>query len=299
MNFEEILNATSLESARRRSNSSLKSLRHMVRDLPPTLGFARRISAHPFSVIAEIKTKSPSMGRMSLVADKTADIAHKIYDRHPIVSAISVLTQESHFGGSEARLRMVRRQSRKPILRKDFIRDEYEVYFSRVIGADAILLMANVVTDKKLFLHLHDLATSLGLDVLCEIHSEEELEVIPPSAKIYGINSRKFKDSRAFFVSKLTRHVSKDATTDLAVFELIHKLPANVLKIAESGMTSNNIGGILKKYPFDAALIGTSLLKGDEKHAEQELNLIESAIAAASSEMASKANQPGSVLAHA
>jgi indole-3-glycerol phosphate synthase len=296
MNLQEILNDTWAESDRRKTKTSLKSLKHKIRDLPPTLGFARRISAHPFSIIAEIKTKSPSMGSMSLFAEQTANIAHKIYERHEIVSAISVLTQESHFGGSEARLRMVRRQSRKPILRKDFIRDEYEVYFSRAIGADAILLMANVITDKSLFSHLHDLATDLGLDVLCEIHTEEEINVIPDSAKICGINSRRFKDSKAFFLASFARHVGKDATTDLAAFDLFGKLPGHVLKIAESGMTSSNLGRVLKKYPFDAALIGSSLLRGTKEHIGQELDLLEAEIAAVSPEMPAKA---GLVFEHA
>ncbi|HSY54601.1 MAG TPA: hypothetical protein VK785_09150, partial [Opitutaceae bacterium] len=82
----------------------------------------------------------------------------------------------------------------------------------------------------------------------------------------------------AFFFSSLTRHVGKDATTDLAAFDLFDKLPKNILKIAESGITSQNVGGVLKKYPFNAALIGTSLLQGDTK---KELDYLDTAITAA------------------
>ncbi len=278
MNLQDVLEAGRLESEQRRRKTSFKSLRQRVRDLPPTLGFARRISSFPFSIIAEIKTKSPSMGAMSLFAEATASRAHFIYQSHPAVSAISVLTQATHFGGSEARLRTVRRQTRKPILRKDFIRDDYEVYFSRAIGADAILLMANVVTDKGQFAELHALALELGLDVLCEIHSEGEMEVIPESARMYGINSRNFRDQKGFLFSKATRHVGADASTDMATFDLFDKLPPNVLKIAESGMTSQNLDGVLRKYPFDAALIGSALLRGDT---QAELDKLNGAIIAA------------------
>ncbi len=296
MHLQDVLDASNLESEVRRRKTSFKSLRQKVRDLPATLGFARRISSLPFSIIAEIKTRSPSMGSMSMFAELTADIAHFIYQSHPAVSAISVLTQMTHFGGSEARLRTVRRQTRKPILRKDFIRDEYEVYFSRAIGADAILLMANVVTDKSKFAELHALAFELGLDVLCEVHSEDELDVIPDSAKMCGINCRNFRDKSGFLFSKISRHVGSDASTDLKAFDLFEKLPEGVLKIAESGMTSANLDGVLRKYPFDAALIGSALLRGDTK---SELDKLNRAIVAALPmiESARAANVSGSVFA--
>jgi indole-3-glycerol phosphate synthase len=272
MDLQEVFGASRLESEDRKRHTSFKSLKQRVREMPATLGFARRIAALPFSIIAEIKTKSPSMGSMSLFADFTANRAHFIYQGHSVVSAISVLTQATHFGGSEARLRTVRRQTRKPILRKDFIQDEYEVYFSRAIGADAILLMANVVTDKKKFSDLHALALDLGLDVLCEVHSEDELEIIPTEAKMIGINSRNFRDKKGFLFSKVTRHTGGDASTDLSAFSLYEKLPTNVLKIAESGMTSHNLDGVLQKYPFDAALIGSALLRGDTQAELDRLN---------------------------
>lgn len=302
MSLHDILDATWEESDRRKRKTSLKSLKLRVRDLPPTLGFGARIAERRFSVIAEIKTKSPSIGAMSPDAERTAHVAHLIYQAHPVVSAISVLTQETHFGGSEARLRMVRRQTRKPILRKDFIRDEYEVYFSRAIGADAILLMANVVSEPKRFADLHDLAVSLGLDVLCEVHSPEELEILPASVRICGINSRKFKSDKRFLFAKITRHVSNmDVTTELGAFDLFKDLPVQALKIAESGMNSQNLGSVLEKYSFDAALIGTSLLRGGRERVKQELDRLGAAIEA--DQVTSGrvgANQPrGPQLAHA
>src|ERR1700683_2853276 len=116
MELQDVLEASRIESEDRKRKASFKSLKQKVRDMPATLGFARRISSLPFSIIAEIKTKSPSMGDMNFFAEFTAGRAHFIYQNHPAVSAISVLTQTMHFGGSEARLRTVRRQTRKPIL---------------------------------------------------------------------------------------------------------------------------------------------------------------------------------------
>lgn len=272
MNLETLLDATRKESAARKDHDSLKSLKAKVRDQEPARGFAKRIAAHPFSLIAEVKMKSPSMGQMSgLAGGQIADV-HKIYDRHPAVAAISVLTQATHFGGSPAALRKIRRETRKPVLRKDFILDAYEVYYSRVIGADAILLMANVITEKAQFQELYDLATSLGMDVLCEIHFEEELELLPPSPKLVGINSRNFASNRRFGISKVARHVGMDFTTDLAAFDLFGKLPGGALKVAESGLNAKNIADVLSRHPFNAALVGTSLLRDGARYAEEELN---------------------------
>lgn len=276
--FGEIIEATKLESAERKTKDSLKSLKRKVRDLPPARGFASRLSAQGFSLVAEIKLKSPSMDRMSFFAEHTIAKAHQVYNRHPAVSAISVLTQASHFDGSPARLRKIHRETQKPILRKDFIFEEYEVYYSRFIGADAILLMANVVTDKAKFQGLHDLALELGLDVLCEVHSEEELNVLPPNMKVCGINSRKFKSDKGFFWSKLTRHIGKDVSVDLSIFDLVQKLPSDCLKIAESGITSRNLVKVLKLFPFDAALVGTSLLQNGIEYLTAELDRFKSAI---------------------
>lgn len=293
MNLSHILDATRLESEQRRSKTTLDSLKHQIRDMGPALGFARSLSARPFSIIAEIKIKSPSMGRMSPEAEKTAAVAHLVYQDHPVVSAISVLTQATHFGGSEARLRAVRRETKKPILRKDFIWDEYEVYCSRAMGADAILLMANVVSDKNRFADLHSLAGQLGMDVLCEVHSGEELDILPASARICGINSRNFKSSRRFLLAKVVRFLGRDASTDMSAFGLFdqvaRRLSPSCLKVAESGITAQNLPEVLKRHPFNAALIGTSLLKGGPEYAKEELDRLQSAAASALSRPTSSA----------
>jgi indole-3-glycerol phosphate synthase len=277
MTFKEILEHTGAESVARQNRDTLKSLKKKARDMGPTRGFAAAIAARPFSIIAEVKTRSPSMGE--IFPEKYAEVVHRTYNRHALVSAISVLTQQTDFGGSEERLRQVRRETQKPVLRKDFIWSEFEVYFSRCNGADAILLMTNVVKDPVQFAELHAIATDLGMDVLCEVHSPEDLAILPPTAKVCGINSRKFMSNKRFMFSALARQLDKDATIDLSAFGLFDSLPAKCLKIAESGVTVDNIKGVLDKFDFNAALIGTGILKSNDVQAGRELDKLAAQIA--------------------
>ena len=273
LTLKDILEATQIESALRESQYPLPMVQRKVEKMGATRGFLRALRQKNFSVIAEIKKKSPSMG---VIAQSVINEAHEIYSAHPLVSAISVLTQSRYFGGSIDDLEAVRKFTQKrpkPILRKDFIFSEYEIYFSRWIGADAILLMANVVEDKLQFKKFHDLATSIGLDVLCEVHDAAEIEILPETVKVCGINSRRFKDTtqrkpkllemKELLVGK--RGENRDTQTDLNTFALFDKLqgrlPPDCLKIAESGISVTTIGDVLRKHSFNAALIGTSLLK--------------------------------------
>jgi indole-3-glycerol phosphate synthase len=270
MTLDDILDAARQESEERQRKYPLAMLKREVEKKGPTRGFARALQRRRFGVIAELKSRSPSMGSVGQGGDLSLEAACNTYHTHPVVAAISVLTQREFFGGTMEHLLKVRQNTQcrpKPILRKDFIWTEYEVYFSRWIGADAILLMANVVKERDRFKHLHDLAISLGLDVLCEVHTAQEIELIPDTALVCGINSRRFKDvdqKKSFRVTlreKLGGKVNRDTQTDLSTFELFDRLPADCVRVAESGISSDNIGGILGKHPFQAALIGTALLK--------------------------------------
>jgi indole-3-glycerol phosphate synthase len=287
MTLREILDATSAESQQRQHKYPLAMVQRKVEKMGPTRGFARAISKKPFSVIAEIKRESPSMGRINQHA---IDTAHDIYTKHKVVSAISVLTQSSHFAGTIDDLENIRKFTQhhpKPILRKDFIFSEYEIFFSRWIGADAILLMANVVENKEDFKKFHDLAVSIGLDVLCEVHDEAEIALLPDTVRICGINSRRFKGvvQKQPLLFKVQRAVlgtttaNRDTQTDIAAFDLFGKLeqslPSDCLKIAESGISAQNIGEVLRKYHFNAALIGTSLLKSSRPEMVNALDKIQ------------------------
>lgn len=228
---------------------------------PPRHGevrdFARALGQPGLQVIAEVKRKSPSRGNIRLDLDP-ADLA-PAYEQAG-AAAISVLTDEKYFGGSLDHLAEVRLSVNLPVLRKDFIISEYQVHESYCAGADAILLIADALSqDRPLpdkpsgpdgLEQLYQLARSLGLHVLVEGYSDEALAGIRRLApRIAGINSR-------------------DLTTmqvDLeTMFEKRRLLPDEALHVAESGITGPADLARVGRAGFDAALLGTALLaEGD------------------------------------
>ena len=136
-----------------------------------SISFYDALAKKGLSIIGEFKKASPSHGIMA----SKVNLEERIRQYNEAVDAISCLTEEDHFNGSTEYLKQIRKMTTLPIIRKDFIIDEYQVYEAKVIGADAILLIAAILEDKK-FKELYDLAYSLGLDVLCEVHDEEEFQ---------------------------------------------------------------------------------------------------------------------------
>jgi indole-3-glycerol phosphate synthase len=227
-------------------------------------------------LIAEIKERSPSHGSMRR---KNIDDAPAAYERSGIVRAISVLTNATHFGMSMERLRQVKTATTKPVLRKDFIFDDYQVYEARAFGADAILLMANLL-DAEEMRRLHQLACELNMDVLFECHTREQIEQVPTSAEIYGINSRTFDtDEDAYEAArKHSQSGSKrDLTTDMDRFDLARMLPGHAIKVAESGIDPTTVARVRDQLGFHAALVGTSLLTAEHGVAK-ELERFENAL---------------------
>jgi len=196
------------------------------------------------NIIAEIKRASPSKG---IINDKI-DVAEtaKNYERGG-ACAISVLTEEDKFQGSLEDLTIARNSVDLPILRKDFIYDEFQIYEAAANGADAILLIAAMLNDEDL-LNLHRLAeVDLGLDVLLEVHTLEELErAKATNAKIIGVNNR---DLHSFAVSL---DVSR---------ELIKCAPNDLLLVAESGLRSREDILELRDLGFSGFLIGETLMR--------------------------------------
>ena len=242
-----------------KSSLPLHDLKKRLADAPPPVSLQSAL-AGPFGLIAEIKRKSPSQGVML-----RSDIAEtaRIYQAHPIVRAISVLTNRDDFDMTMTDLANVKNLTTKPVLRKDFIFDEYQVFEARAFGADAILLMASVITDSKLMHGLFDLATNLGMDVLFECRSVEDINFIPKPARIFGINSRKLKARQWFGISrytlaKLIRPVVQDKSIEFSAFDLVKHLPPGVLKVAESGLSPKEIHTVTDRY--NCALVGTSIL---------------------------------------
>lgn len=193
-------------------------------------------------VIAEFKRKSPSKGIINQYADveKTS-----IGYMQAGASALSVLTDTHFFGGSNEDLITARKFNYCPILRKDFVVNEYQVIEAKAIGADAILLIASVLTKEEIK-HFTQLAHSLSLEVLLELHSEEELKKYTPEIKLVGVNNRNLK----------TFEVNLENAVKLA-----QQLPADTIKIAESGITTPQDIAYLKEHGFEGFLIGENFMK--------------------------------------
>ena len=205
--------------------------------------FKSALTLEGVSIIAEIKHRSPSSGDILVDADPAA--VAKAYEQNG-AAAISVLTDQEFFGGQLEFIQQVKAVPELPILRKDFIISEYQVWESFQAGSDAILLIADAI-DEGLLTDLYHLAAELGMHILIETHSAENLllmrDLNPP---IVGVNCRNLKTM----------------ITDLNWFEqVVGQLPDDSVKVAESGIHNaddlDNISGL----GFNAALVGTSLMK--------------------------------------
>jgi indole-3-glycerol phosphate synthase len=195
-------------------------------------------------IIAEFKRQSPSKGVINataLVQDVTAAYARSG------ASGLSVLTDQQFFGGSMDDLQQARAVNNIPILRKDFVIDEYQIVEAKAIGADVILLIAECLSKEEVK-HLAKFAHNLGLEVLLEVHSGEQLEKITPHTHLVGINNRDLK----------TFKVDLDRS-----MELLKQIPAGHSKIAESGMDDTDTIITLKKAGFDGFLIGEHFMKDE------------------------------------
>ena len=192
-------------------------------------------------VIAEFKRQSPSKG----IINDQVDVAEvtKAYTLHG-ASCLSVLTDQKFFGGDAADLAAAR-VNNIPILRKDFMIDEYQVDEARAMGADVILLIAACLTPQRVK-ELAIYAKNLQLEVLLEIHNEDELEHICDETEIVGVNNRDLKT----FVVDINRSI-----------ELSKKIPADKIKIAESGINDVETICIFRRAGFKGFLIGENFMK--------------------------------------
>ena len=250
--LDEILADVRTELDTTKARCPLSEIRRMIADAPPVRPLAMAL-AEKFCLVGEIKERSPSVGPMR--SENVAEAA-TAYQESPIVAAISVLTNSMHFGMSIERLASTRSSGAKPVLRKDFIIEEYQVREARAWGADAILLMANVLDQARLS-GFHDLARELGMEALFEVHSKEEISALPHDARVVGINSRKFKAKSGFVGREGASEV--DFSLDYSAFELVEKLPRGTLRVAESGLSPELTKKVSER--FDSALVGTSLLR--------------------------------------
>jgi indole-3-glycerol phosphate synthase len=216
----------------------------------PTRRFRERLltaaKQNGFAIIAELKKASPSRGILRGTFH-VGGLAMKLEGAG--ASALSVLTEEQFFAGSLDYLREASAATNLPCLRKDFIVDEYQLHEARANSADAILLIAAALTNAEMQ-SLYSKARELGLDALCEVHNEAELErVNAMGADIVGVNSRDLRTLRV------------DMTTHA---RLAPQLPANALRVAESGISHGTEIIELRKQGYQAFLVGELLMKSDD-----------------------------------
>jgi len=197
-------------------------------------------------IIAEFKTQSPSRGVINGEAEASEVTAAYVAAG---ASGLSVLTDEAFFGGTIEDLAKARWANPKtPILRKDFMLDSYQVYEAKAHGADVILLIAESL-NKQSLLELTQTAKEIGLEVLVEIHSAEELEKLNPLVDLVGVNNRNLKTFEV------------DINTSVLLSEMI---PASFVKISESGISAPESIAQLKAAGFKGFLMGETFMKTDD-----------------------------------
>ena len=240
MILDDIVEVKHREVAKRKASRPPAELERVIAGLPPTLDFAAALGRG--AIIAEVKRRSPSRGVLREGIDPAATAL--TYQEHG-AAAISVLTDGPFFGGSEADLRAVRAAVTLPVLRKEFIIDPWQILETRAIGADALLLIAALLSEGELRQY-RELAASLGLAALVEVHDREELaKALAAGAPIVGINNR---DLRTFVT---------DIGTSLALAPLI---PPERVIVSESGIGTRGEIETLLAAGVRAFLIGETLI---------------------------------------
>jgi len=248
--LQRILARKVQEVAERAARLPLRELSARCADLPDARGFAAAIEASIAAgrpaVIAEVKKASPSQGVIRPDFDPAAIAAS--YARAG-ASCLSVLTDVDFFQGSDAFLQQARAACTLPVLRKDFLVDAWQVYESRLLGADCVLLIVAALGDASLA-ELSHLALSLGMDVLVEVHDLDELErALPVAAPLLGINNRSL---RSF-------EVSLDTTLDLRAM-----VPGDRRLVTESGIHARADVARMRGAGVEAFLVGEAFMRAPD-----------------------------------
>jgi indole-3-glycerol phosphate synthase len=232
----------------------LSQLHEQLSQAPQVIDAHERLLAAPMTVIAEVKRASPSKGALASISDPRALAAQY---QSAGAAVVSVLTEQRRFGGSLADLVAVRSEIDIPILRKDFMVDEYQFFEARAAGADVVLLIVAALSKHQLK-DYYDLATELGMAVLVETHTHQEIEdAMAIDPRIIGVNARNLKTLEI----------------DLAAFsQLIPEIPSTVIRVAESGISARSEVEIAQSAGAQAILVGETLVKsGDPAAAIDQL----------------------------
>jgi indole-3-glycerol phosphate synthase len=232
----------------------LSQLHEQLSQAPKVIDAHERLLSAPLTVIAEVKRASPSKGALAAISDPRALAAQY---QEAGAAVISVLTEQRRFGGSLEDLVAVRSEVEIPILRKDFMVDEYQFFEARAAGADVVLLIVAALSKHQLK-DYYDLATELGMAVLVETHTHQEIEdAMAIEPRIIGVNARNLKTLEI----------------DLAAFtRLIPEIPSTVIRVAESGISARSEVEIAQGAGAQAILVGETLVKsGDPAAAINQL----------------------------
>jgi indole-3-glycerol phosphate synthase len=252
--LKKILAVKAQEVAAAKPAKPLPQLRAEAEHAPPVRDFVgairAKIAAKKPAVIAEIKKASPSKGVIR--EDFRPDDIAKSYARHG-AACLSVLTDEQFFQGSADYLKLARAACNLPVLRKDFIVDEYQIYQARAMGADAILLIASALTLGQMK-EFEKLAFQLGMAVLVEVHDADELDIaLKLSTPLIGINNRNL---RTFKVNLQT------------TLNLLSQLPPERIVVTESGILTNDDVKLMQKNQVNAFLVGEAFMRAADPGAE-------------------------------
>jgi len=248
--MEQFVTAAREGVERRRREVAVEELEGEVGRSDGHRPFNEALTRPGLSLIGEFKRRSPSAGKIRPGASVKEIVG--AYEEGG-AAALSILTEEPHFGGSIDDLRAARAATDLPILRKDFIVDPYQLYEAVAAGADAVLLIVAALDDDALA-SLHREARGLDLDCMIEIHSEEELErALAVDADVLGINNRNLDDLS----------VNLDTT-----LELITDVPAGKTVVSESGIAERPTLEQLEEIGVDAVLIGEALMRAEDPEAK-------------------------------
>lgn len=247
--LDSIVQATRDEVERRKRERPLAELEREAERRPEGRPFHEALARPGTSLIAEHKRRSPSAGEIREGASVTEIV--RAYERGG-AAALSILTEERHFGGSLSDLTEARAASELPILRKDFTVDPYQLVEARAVGADAVLLVVGSL-EQDVLASLYQEARALDLDALVEVHDGEELEVaLEVDADLIGINNRDLQD---FSVD-----ISK-------TFDLLADVPAGKTVVSESGIVYREQIEELERVGVDAVLVGETLMRAADPEA--------------------------------
>jgi indole-3-glycerol phosphate synthase len=248
--LKKILARKQEEIAERSAQVTIPQLIEQAKSASAPRGFAAaiaaKIAAGYSGVIAEIKKASPSKGVIREDFDPAA-IAES-YEKGG-ACCLSVLTDVDFFQGADEYLKMARSASALPVIRKDFIIDEYQIYEARAMGADCILLIVSALSEQQLN-QLHEVARSLAMDVLIEVHDEAELDIaLKLDNPMVGINNRNLHSFE----------VSLENT-----YQLLSKIPADKIVITESGIHSPADVAAMRQHNVNAFLVGEAFMRSEE-----------------------------------